>query len=121
VCAGDVYTKTLFNDDASADASTDKFFSLQQPQGRLLPCHAQECAFPLYYLKPNESTYYIVSAHSAYSDGQCIDLQNIYPASYYKLAPNDPAVTGIEQYPFPAPVTFEGMEQLLMERVEVLP
>jgi hypothetical protein len=121
VCAGDAYTKTLFNDDASADASTDKFFRLQQPQGKVLPCHAPECAFPLYYLKPYENTYYIVSVLSYYTHGACGNLTQASLGAYYKILPNDPAVTGIQQYPFPAPVTFEGMEQLGMERVEVTP
>lgn len=113
-CSGDVYAETDFYENTD-----DAPFKLQRKKGEIFTCHAPECAFPLYYLKPNENKYYIASVFSYYSHGSCSNFTQASLGSYYKLLPNDPAVTGIQEYPFPIPLAFDGMETLELERVEV--
>lgn len=63
----------------------------------------------LYYYPAGESTFYHFQPQSIYnyhpiSGGYCKNLNNLNYDVYIKLRPNNPAVTGIPEYPFKSPV-----------------
>lgn len=113
-CAGEAY--------AQIDFSTEehKSFQFGPKKGRIFTCNPGKCEFSLYYFHPQEKFYYSIVINSVYDEpfgiienGRCVN--NLYPENfYYKLHPNNPSVTDIEEYPFPTPIMFEGMEELQM-------
>lgn len=103
-----------------AYAHLDFFYGKNEPfrlgpkKGQIFSCIPGKCEFILYYLAPLEKFYYRGITVSQYFDGYCSNFTRGGEWFYYKLHPNDPAITNIKDYPFPTPLTFEGMETLQM-------
>lgn len=66
----------------------------------------------IYYYPPKESTVYKTNILSYYNSGNCHNYTSPRLGYYFKVLPNDPAVTGIDIYPFPLPIVPEGLEQV---------
>lgn len=91
-------------------------FKLTPNKGRIHECPALECRSSLYYRYPGETNYYHVStASKSIYTGKCANSET--RGYFYKVLPNDPAVTGIKEYPFPLPLTFEGMDKIQMKLI----
>lgn len=105
-CQGEAYVY--------ADAPTPDYpvFGLKKSKGEIFGCDAPECSSSLYYLPPNDGKYYFVALWSYSQKGQCRNWSSTGESYYRKVIPNTPTTTGIQEYPFPAPLTFEGMETL---------
>lgn len=96
-CQGELY----FWYDATGDNNTFRFPRLK---GALID-HQNE----LYYYKPGQDKIYKTLMFSYFESGQCTNYNGSgYQALFYKLIPNDPAVTGVDTYPFPTPITIEA-------------
>lgn len=69
----------------------------------------------LYYYPPNSQLVKIIPESRAFPNCYLPSPSDSNPA-YIKLLPNDPSVTGIETYPFPTPITVDGvMESTIIE------
>ncbi len=65
----------------------------------------------LYYYPQQVENIYQTTMVSFSINQQCSDLAFSSQSTYIKLLPNDPAVTGIYNYPFPIPITVEGLTE----------
>ena len=93
--------------------------SLQQREkGSIFSCESVNCLFNLYYIAHQTSNVYRKTNESSLGmveGAKCQNRPSYNPSTYniyYKLIPNDPAITGINQYPFPLPITIEGLQKL---------
>ncbi len=108
-CQGEVYARGDFFDIS---------FKLKRAKGKIFSCDASACGAPLYYLPPNEDKYYFAAPASAYANQSCLNYSSTSEGEYYyKVLSNNPAVTGIDEYPLPLPLTFDGMEEIQMELI----
>lgn len=69
----------------------------------------------LYYYPPKPQNMVVKIPASRQKEGG--DCQNIYLSSkiLIPLLPNDPAVTGLPNAPFPTPITFDGIQEVIIE------
>jgi len=100
-CQGDIY---LRYDDIG------DVFRFPKLKGRLIDYQTQ-----LYYYQPGEKNIYQFIAKSVYvlNEG-CVNFDPP-EALYYKLLPNDSAVTGIETYPFPTPIEIDAPQMIIIQ------
>lgn len=89
----------------------DEYFNTKPLKGKIVACQNGSCAHSLYYYPPKEPNVYYTTARSRYYYGIC---QNFSPrmAYYLKLLPNNPTITGIQQYPFSTPITYTGFDPI---------
>ncbi len=64
----------------------------------------------LYYYPKNSDAHKFTSQSFRTTGGECIDRIGEVNWLYIQLLSNDPAVTGIQTYPFPLPITIDGLE-----------
>ncbi len=70
----------------------------------------------LYYYPKNTITHkFIYQSYKKYYNDACINETGDSNYLYIKLLPNDPAVTGILTYPFPLPITIDGIELIIQD------
>jgi hypothetical protein len=103
-CNGDRYVAIL------NVSNTHFIFSL--PKGRIYHMDGE-----LFYYGPNPSLKKEMTFLSEKNDDhQCIEHPNANPTPstiiFTKVFPNDSIVTGIKQYPFPTPITFDGINEV---------
>jgi len=101
-CSGDPY----FWYDATGDVD----FRFPRLKGRLVDHQNQ-----LYYYKPGQNKVYKTIMLSYFQSDNCTNYNGSgYQALFFKLVPNDPAVTGIETYPFPTPITIDAPQMTII-------
>lgn len=104
-CQGDIYVRSTWTD-----------FGLTPLLGRVFDITDDG----LYYYENNSQNAYNTTINSMLFSNNNVDYQctnNIEGAAgiggpYLKLKPNNPDITGIEDYPFPLPLTIEGIDNL---------
>jgi len=79
-------------------------FSFRPIKGKVIPD-----GDILYYYPPLVENIYQTTMLSSSTNQSCSNLVWLNESTYIKLLPNDPAVTGVYNYPFPTPITVEGL------------
>lgn len=79
-------------------------FSFRPLKGRIIPK-----GNILYYYPALFENIYQTTMLSYSTNQQCANILFPNQSMYTKLLPNDPAVTGVYNYPFPTPITVEGL------------
>jgi len=107
-CQGDLYERCV-----NLGASTTNF-TVSPQLGRIYIINSQ-----VYYYPKNAQVYKITiqSDHSVSNDGTSGTCSDSTQTNIHciKLLPNDPAVTGIQAYPFPTPITIDGVNASVID------
>ena len=69
----------------------------------------------LYYYLPDANIYKFASQSYTYGyENECRDSTGDTNQTYIKMQPNDPDITGIQTYPFPTPITIDGIQEAVI-------
>jgi hypothetical protein len=103
-CEGEVFISGI-------SGGADNYFNTAPLKGKIIICQSETCEYPLYYYPPKDKNIYYTTVRSRYSGGFCQSF-HARTGYYFKVLPNDQAVTGVKEYPFPTPITYTGVEPL---------
>ena len=95
-CSGD----TLYSNYYSDGERSEEIFTVPQSLGHVTPYQGA-----LYYYAAGETDVYRMTPLSRNGGVSCENIETPAESLYLKYKLNDPAITGIETYPFPLPIT----------------